>query len=343
MKTRYCIELALMLMPLLTACSNDSAEETTDIVSGTELQGITAAISTRAASAPSNTWDGRTSFRPNDSLVITEFHRNDNPLDCYTYSYKDGKQITFATNDGKSWTKTSKAKVYWTDAVSKHFMTAYSLPTDTFKWEQQDNNYYGEIDTASTIAGNDLLLLHDESQLATGNGAFAALTFHHALARVRVVCNIQGFSTATATNDQKAKVSDLLLLGQPYKYVWDLTSTGVTKASEDTITFKLLNAVPEGTGTADKKVFTFYGLVLPTDGDGRTANMTFKVNYPSALDPTQTVTNNYTTVLRNVKFVAGKTTTINISLNHESEKITTTVSFSDWQSTTEETSGELSM
>lgn len=305
-------------------------------------------------------------FESGDKITLTRIQRTANTISDFTYS-----NISFS-NSGGSWSRTTNpdSRIYWSDAENHHTFIGYSLPDETFvnKWKQKEQNsdiYYScigdpednseDIDFTSewnqdgTLAkdGNekikkeDLLLTHDQNKKAEPGGSVAKLYFYHALANVRVIVDIRGFSASADAMDTHSRVYDLILKKMPVMYKWqqqnakaepltgaDDLPTGSTWTWDLKKDIKTWQPHPEGTGTNAERVFTFYALAVP----GKTnLVMPFKVRYPKPLNPTETQEKDYTARLDNVELKAGYCTTINISLNHSNEEMTVGATYIDWE------------
>lgn len=305
-------------------------------------------------------------FESGDKITLTRIQRTANTISDFTYS-----NISFS-NSGGSWSRTTNpdSRIYWSDAENHHTFIGYSLPDETFvnKWKQKEQNsdaYYScignpendsedidftsewDTDGKETVSGNekikkeDLLLTHDLTKKAEPGGSVAKLYFYHALANVRVIVDIRGFSASADAMDTHSRVYDLILKDMPVMYKWqqkDAKAEPLTGADDlptgSTWTWDLKKDIktwqphPDGTGTNAERVFTFYALAVPG-----TTNlvMPFKVRYPKPLNPTDTQEKDYTARLDNVELKAGYCTTINISLNHSNEEMTVGATYIDWE------------
>lgn len=203
------------------------------------------------------------------------------------------------------------------------------------------------------IAAEDLLLTYNTQMQAEPGGSVAMLHYKHALASVRVVVNIQNFAADEKSADAKTLVSNLQILNQPWKYKWAQIPVdnvngiahpgwGVQKLDDEkTVTIKTWLRDPQGNGNNRNKTFTFRSLIVPGKQDSFPVK--FSVTYPDARDTTKTVTKIYKATLTHsgtenttsyregVYFEPGKTTTINISLNHANEEITIGAEYIDWE------------
>lgn len=224
---------------------------------------------------------------------------------------------------------------------------------------------------------DDLLLTFATDKVAETGGSVAKLYFHHALAMVRVIVNIQGFSASTDAADSKSEVSNMVLEDMLTLYKWRQQSycaealdatydnanveamygSGVTCDQKKDI--HLWIPRPAGTGTGVGKQFTFYGLAVPhtmgvdnaTGDKAENLHLQFKVHYQDPMNPwtdPETKQNpnmkdhTYTAVMPNsVKFSAGYCTTINVTLNHSNEQMTVGAEYMDWQYVETPDQGEL--
>lgn len=219
------------------------------------------------------------------------------------------------------------------------------------------------------IKCDDLLLTYDDNKVAETGGSVAKLYFHHALAQVRVIVNIQGFSASSGAADSKSVVSDMVLKNMLTMYRWRQQSSGAealdAEYDKDNITALYGSDIcdqkkdvhlwiprPDGTGSGTGKQFTFYALAVPrimgvdnatTDEEiAGNLNFEFKVTYPDPMHPLQNTTKTYRAHLPNtVEFRAGHCTTINITLNHNNEKMTIGAEYMDWQLVETPDEGEL--
>lgn len=220
------------------------------------------------------------------------------------------------------------------------------------------------------IQMDDILLTYDTDKKAEIGGSVAKLYFHHGLAQVRVIVNIQGFSASTDAADSRSVVSDMILKNMLTMYRWRQQSFA-TEALDATYDANNISEIyggsvtcdqkkdvhlwiprPEGTGTGTGKQFTFYALAVPRfmgvdnastpEQIAGNLNFEFKVTYPDPMNPVNNVTKTYRAHLPNqVEFRAGHCTTINISLNHSNEQMTVGAEYMDWQLVETPDQGEL--
>ena len=350
----------------LVACGDDGdlvLPNTQDVV---PLAGIDAEVysgaSTRAPALDKDNHVGRSVFVNADQMVLTSIKRTTNPVPQFSYK---GIVYDYLVEEGQtsgSWNRnenegcteadpnTVPLRIYWTDAASAHTYIGYSLPQpiNTFSWTETDGTYTGKLRSANSTTGetsatfidhttneniiqDDLLLTYDNAKLAEPGGSVAKVYFYHALANVRVIVNISGFSASDQHDDVKSNVHDMVLKEMPIEYQWDQTSAGVTALSNST-TMDTHMWIPrqDGTGTGVGKQFTFYALAVPRTGV--TQAISFKVTYPNPMKPDkELLTNTYTTSISGIEYRAGFCTTINITLNHQNEDITVGAEYMDWQ------------
>lgn len=226
----------------------------------------------------------------------------------------------------------------------------------TFTSKTESNGaVVNEVDFSDStkIAGEDILLTYDTDKQAETGGSVAILHYKHALASTKITVNILNFAADDNAQDVKTKVSDLQILDQPYKYMWgqipvsnvngiDHPGWGAQMITPNpdevpNVNIKTWLRDTEGNGTNRNKKFVFRSLIVP--GKQTEVKLRFKVTYPQALNPSETITKTYTATLRGTKpgdsngvyFEPGKTTNINISLNHKNEAITIGAEYVDWE------------
>lgn len=358
------------------------------------LKGIRAVIdngtSTRAV-APLVDSIGKYKFLPTDEIIFTKIQRTKHPIEGFSY-----KNVRYSsTADTASWTRENPEEdIFWSDGSEPHTFIGYILPhldaqkasALDYDWNylEEKGRYYGSIgnptknteddafiDYTSTSLGDpnytkayDLEKLRKEDLLLTydtemqNEDAFAVVHFHHALASVRVVVTISGFSTTGKDPDAETKVKDMLLHDQPTMYKWDGKSYKADPLEEedqsvlnginwgDNVTAPKWNQKKnmklwqsrEYRGSGASRTFTFYGIVTPGFQDE--VKMDFQVNYPDPLDPNQTnphrLEKTYTATLKlsndkKVEFRPGYCTNITINLNHKDEKMTVGAEYMSWQ------------
>ncbi len=401
-----------ILMALLAVACTPS-DELTHITSddAVPVAGVEASISgsgeTRAPSLVD--YVGRNVFVTGDHMVFTTLRRTQNPLAQFTYS-----GLEFANDNGwkRDETKGSSGsgdastfdKVYWSDAQHEHTYIGYSKPQVAgFDWHQSGTWYYGSLgnplnsdaidystvraadgtitsDGAQKLKDDDILVMYHTRLLADVGGSVATVLFHHALANVRVIVSITGFSSGPGSADDQSMVSDMELKQMLTLYKWNsdptmtqeqldaknpwalakfgdygnisaeaLSTTDVTASIygsgvsyDQRKDVKLWLPRPEGVGNDASRTFTFYALAVPTMIAANQQQFSFKVRYPDAMNPATTVTRTYTaTIPMEVEFRAGHCTTIHISLNHRNEKMTVGAEYMDWQFVDTPDQGEL--
>ena len=363
MMKRYKI-LFLAMTALLAACSTDEDVFSTG-EDALEIKGIQVAIAgedapiTRAATVdPLKVSVGRTKFVGDDEIVFTTIKRTKGPLDAFTYS-----NIHYQYN-GTNWERTPNGtnddpeKIYWTDGHSDHTFIAYNLPKG-YQWETKSNDtgsdtYAGELgkegektitfDRNEDIEKEDPLILFSDTTKADNGGLTTTVYFTHALSNVRAVVNIKDFAASATSVDTLVKVSNMVLYQQPCKYTWgakskdDVTALDFNNEQQVCKNITLWCAKPEGEGKAQSKTFTFYGLTTPQNANFHkvSANkmplkFSFEVEYPDAMDPSQTVKKTYQGEFGDtVHFNPGMCTTLNISLNHQNERMYMDVEYNEW-------------
>ena len=350
----------------LVACGDDGdlvLPNTQDVV---PLAGIDAEVysgaSTRAPALDKDNHVGRSVFLSADQMVLTSIKRTQNPVTKFSYKgivydYLVEKGQTFGSwnrDEKKGCTEadpiTVPLRIYWSDAASAHTYIGYSLPQpiNTFSWTETDGTYTGKLRSANSTTGetpatfidhttneniiqDDLLLTYDKAKLAEPGGSVAKFYFYHALANVRVIVNISGFSASDQHDDVKSNVHDMVLKEMPIEYQWNQTSAGVTALPNSTkMDTHMWIPRQDGTGTGVGKQFTFYALAVPRTEV--TQAISFKVTYPNPMKPDkELLTNTYTTSISDIEYRAGFCTTINITLNHQNEDITVGAEYMDWQ------------
>lgn len=380
----------ILFIVILASCSED-VNLSVDYTDAVEVPGVEAVISdgtsTRAAALDKDNYVGRSEFINGDVMLLTSIKRTVNPISQFTYydieySHTDGswnrKKETGYTGENQN----NPDRIYWSDAISAHTYIGYSLPQGTFDWKYNNESkvYYGSlgnpqadgiIDYSNTnddvtyktgndkIKSDDLLLTHAIDKVAETGGSVAKLYYHHALAMVRVIVNIQGFAASENSDDAKAVVSDMVLKKMLTMYKWTQGSYRAEALSDgdDTILSSLYEGEskpthnqrkdtklwiprPVGTGTGVGKQFAFYGLAVPVTSTDLT--FSFKVTYPDPMNPQgDPIKNPYLATLNSVEFRAGYCTTINITLNHQEEQMTVGAEYMDWQLVETPDEGEL--
>lgn len=195
----------------------------------------------------------------------------------------------------------------------------------------------------SRLKNEDLLLTYNTEQKADASGLNTIIYFRHALASLRVIVDIQGFSPSSTAEDTKTQVHDLIVKNQPWKYKWtqapqgtvngiDIPGWGVSNITADrdgTVDIKTWQPRPAGEGTGQAKKFTFYSLIVP--GKQENLALEFGVTYPKYLNPAETQTKKYNTIIPEIDFLPGYTTTVLISLNHNGEPVYIGAEYIDWE------------
>lgn len=360
----------------LMACTGEENMVTPDVREAVELTGIEAVVSgataTRAPALDKDHYVGRSAFVSNDVMVLTSIKRTGYPIPGFSYKGIEYKHTVEEGQTSGSWDRDvskgateastqSPERIYWSDAANPHTFIGYSIPQpiSSFKWGETSGTYRGALRaTAATSTGetyidhttnekiitDDLLLTYATDKVAETGGSVAKMYFHHALANVRVIVNISGFSVSETQADTRSVVRDMVLKDMPVKYKWDQQSAGVTALPEsenekkDT---KMWIPRAQGTGSGMGKQFVFYALAVPCTRAANEQKMQFVVEYqdpmypwknPSTQQDPNMIAHTYTAVMpRAVEFRAGYCTTINITLNHQNEDITVGAEYMDWQ------------
>lgn len=200
------------------------------------------------------------------------------------------------------------------------------------------------------ICQNDILLTHS-TEIKASN-AVAALKFYHGLAQVRVIVNISEFAASDGA-DTATVISDMELKEMLTLYKWKMADAktqalvsldndaealptlypGANVSYDQRKNMKLWIPNPKGVGVKANKTFTFYGLAVPTEiTSAKPLEMVFNVTYPNPMKPEdERVTHQYSATISDIRFDAGKCTTINIALNHKNEKLTVGAEYQDWE------------
>lgn len=348
--------------------ANSSAVELTGIETVIGNMNATRADAGNIGIKGTNGYIGRQFFHDGDKMTMTKFQRTDNPL--VLYSYKN-INYSSNSNGAWTRTTTEPDRIYWTDNSNYHTIIGYSCPKtwSEDKWtceSAEDLNYFGyfthndgvvDFTDSVKIANEDLLLSYNTEMQSEPGGYVAKLHYNHALASVKVTVNIMDFAADEELQDVKTQVTNLNILNQPWKYKWaqipvpdvndiDHPGWGVQKLNPDadeqqSVTLKTWLRDTEGIGTNRNKTFSFRSLIVPGKQDE--IAMSFTVKYPDAHNPAVMVTKTYKARLNHsgsheggnyregVFFEPGKTTTINISLNHKNEEITIGAEYIDWE------------
>lgn len=344
--------------------------------SGSELLSIDAVIGEPETRADYySDYVGRKTFGNGDAMNLNVMQRTTSPITYF--SYKDIHYVADQKeNSGLTWTRTLSdpyclaERIFWTDNKSGHTFIGFSKPqswTEENKWNKSDDGVYtgyfsatdGIVDFStvdadmtdgidpigSKLKAEDILLTYDTNKHPDIGGMTTTVHFRHALASLRVIVNIQGFSPNTTALDVQTTVSDLKVLNQPWKYKWtqkpsespvkgvDIPGWGVsdnTGTSDGKVEIKTWQPRPAGEGTGVSRKFTFYSLIVPGVQDNFAVQ--YKVTYPLYLDPSQTQNKEYEAKLEgDIKFLPGHCTTVNINLNHEGEPIYIGAEYIDWE------------
>ena len=302
----------------------------------------------QAEQKPDEIYVGRKQFVLNDAVFFTKIQRTAQPLDKFSYTDQTWKL-------GDSWThlpansEAKAQKIYWSDGHSAHTFVGYGLPQPTegktFDWERSEggNIFYGSIGekdatgqlvfTETLLQEEDLVLAHSEDLIPEKTTGIANVPFYHALAQVRVIVDLVGFSASEEAWDNGTRVSEMVLKQLPMGYRWLQAS----RAVEDVVAgdegahtqrdVQLWTPFEEGVNTGMSRQFHFYGLAVP--GERTKLPFRFKVRYP---DPTKkdAMKEEFYSTTATITFIGGKCTTIRISLNHESEDMTVSAIYVDW-------------
>ena len=346
-------------MAICVACSNDSDDnvstQNVKVLTGinADIYGTDAAI-TRASNTTEKEpiYVGRQVFVGGDKIVMTSFQRTDNPISDFTYNdirWKKGGnegETEGGWNRDNDDSENNEKKIYWSDAENYHTVVGYSIPQKmhTENWsktaEESVNNYEGQLtlsdnqviyDSIKNLTKDDVVLTYSKEIKSDATG-IATIYFRHALSCLTVDVNIQGFAATPGMGaeekDNASRVKNLIILDQPYKYIWKQTSNSVETRENDEskADIKAFTNNADGEGSGNGRRFYFHALAVPGSRDAITIK--FQVSYPDPLKPT--ITNTYKATAQNVNFLAGKRTTIKINLNHENEKITVGAVFDDW-------------
>ncbi len=211
------------------------------------------------------------------------------------------------------------------------------------------------------LKGEDILFAYHDDMVSVSGGSEALVTFQHGLANVKVVVNISGYTGSQA--DIQTRVSDLRLCGMHTMYKWTKNNGSATSLTADDKTaldalyrdnnvsyaqkkdIRLWLPDSEGTDVGSNRRFTFHGIVVPeTIGETVADRLTmqFTARYPNPIRPSEDVIYTYSATMPGaVTFYAGKTTTININLNHKDELITIGAEYNDWEFTDTPDQGSL--
>lgn len=351
----------------LLACGDDVCWVSPGTQDAVPLAGIEAEVySGTLTRAPAlEDYVGRSIFAHEDQMVLTSIKRTLSPISSFSYKGIVYNYLVESGQTAGSWNRddtkgsteadpnTVPVRIYWSDAASAHTYIGYSLPKprEGFTWNEAGGTYTGRLRSVSSpttgesassfidhttgdkIKTDDLLLTYDKGKLAETGGSVAKLYFYHALANVRVIVNISGFSANDELDDVKSHVHDMVLKDMPIDYQWDQTSHGVTATSGiQKMDTHMWIPITDGAGTGVGRKFTFYALAVPRNVESQT--ISFKVTYPDPMKPDDEghkLTNTYQTEITGIEYRAGYCTTINITLNHKDENITVGAEYMDWQ------------
>lgn len=305
----------------------------------------------QAEQKPDEIYVGRERFKVGDEVFFTKIQRTAQPLKQFSYTDQ-----TWKLED--SWThlptKTGgePQKIYWSDGHNAHTFVGYGLPQQaegkTFDWERKTEGsdiFYGLIGekgatdrlkfTETQLQDEDLVLAHSEDLIPEKTTGIANVPFYHALAQVRVIVDLVGFSASEEAWDNGTRVSEMVLKQLPMGYRWLQASRAVEDVVEgdegahNQRDVQLWTPTPflDGVNTGMSRQFYFYGLAVP--GERTDLPFRFKVKYPDPNDKTITKEKYYQTKAK-ITFIGGKCTTVRISLNHESEDMTVSAIYVDW-------------
>ncbi len=303
----------------------------------------------QAEQNPDEIYVGRERFEVGDKVFFTRIQRTVQPLGKFSYTdqmwkLEDSWTHLPATAGGEP------QKIYWSDGHNAHTFVGYGLPqrTDgkTFDWERKTEGasdiFYGLIGekdatnqlvfTETLLQEEDLVLAHSEDLIPEKTTGIANVPFYHALAQVRVVVDLVGFSASEEAWDNGTRVSEMVLKQMPMGYRWLQDSRAVVDVVEGEEVHtqrdvQLWTPFSEGVNTGMSRQFYFYGLAVP--GERTDLPFRFKVRYPDPNDKT-IMKEKYYQTKATITFIGGKCTTIRISLNHENEDMTVSAIYVDW-------------
>lgn len=307
----------------------------------------------QAEQKPDEIYVGRERFKVDDEVFFTRIQRTAQPLDKFSYTDQTWKLADSWTHLPAT-TGGEPQKIYWSDGHSAHTFVGYGLPQQatgkTFDWKRKkiegaSDIFYGSIGekgatdqlvfTEDLLQTEDLVLAHDLALIPEKTTGIANVPFYHALAQVRVIVDLVGFSASEEAWDNGSRVSEMVLKQMPMGYRWLQDSRAVqdvAEGDEGTHTqrdVQLWAPFPEGVNTGMSRQFYFYGLAVP--GKRTDLPFRFKVRYP---DPTKNdntiMKEEYYQTKATITFIGGKCTTVKISLNHESEDMTVSAIYVDW-------------
>ena len=303
----------------------------------------------QAEQKPDEIYVGRERFVRDDEVFFTRIQRTAQPLGKFSYTdqmWKLGESWTHQLADGE----TEAKKIYWSDGHNAHTFVGYGLPqrTDgkTFDWERKTEGasdiFYGLIGekdatnqlvfTKELLQEEDLVLAHSEDLIPEKTTGIANVPFYHALAQVRVVVDLVGFSASEEAWDNEAGGSEMVLNQMPMGYRWLQDARAVVdvvegKGVHTQRDVQLWTPFLGGVNTGMSRQFYFYGLAVP--GERTDLPFRFKVRYPDPNDKT-IMKEKYYQTKATITFIGGKCTTIRISLNHENEDMTVSAIYVDW-------------
>ena len=339
--------LSALLMFL--ACSS-ADEELQRNDENLEIRGVQATIAsntavTRAAQNAVNV--GRTAFVSGDMMVFARIKRTVSPLEQFSYT-----NIRYVYGSD-SWSRVKNGtpeKIYWTDGHSLHKFVGYSLPTSGYSWSAKENvgeslldstytaqlgaaysddiiDYTAngdDVKAAEAIAAEDLLLCFSPNTQAETGGLTTVVDYTHALSCVRVVVDIKNYYANAV--DTLLHVKDMIIKDQPTRFSWNADDDALTVSTDDSKKdIKLWNKDGKAVGKGDNKTFTFYGITTPQ------ANASLPFQFAVQYDPQKGDPVTYSGSFSGISFKRGKCTTLYISLNHQDEKIETSVEYNDWK------------
>ena len=339
--------LSALLMFL--ACSS-ADEELQRYDENLEIRGVQATIAsntavTRAAQNAVNV--GRTAFVSGDMMVFARIKRTVSPLEQFSYT-----NIRYVYGSD-SWSRVKNGtpeKIYWTDGHSLHKFVGYSLPTSGYSWSAKENvgeslldstytaqlgaaysddiiDYTAngdDVKAAEAIAAEDLLLCFSPNTQAETGGLTTVVDYTHALSCVRVVVDIKNYYANAV--DTLLHVKDMIIKDQPTRFSWNADDDALTVSTDDSKKdIKLWNKDGKAVGKGDNKTFTFYGITTPQ------ANASLPFQFAVQYDPQKGDPVTYSGSFSGISFKRGKCTTLYISLNHQDEKIETSVEYNDWK------------
>ena len=329
MRTKWILYIGMLVVTLTGCTTNDDLDTDAVHVNAIEMKGFEAVVEGMTSQAGTridalSDEVGRKTFASGDQAVFTTIKRTDNSIAAFTYS-----DITFNYN-GSQWNKDGTTNLYWSDATNDHTFIGYSLPHGTFDWTLSGESYIGTIGNGEAgesvtfsslddLKNEDLLITYSTTMTAN-TGSVPLVSFHHALGSVRVVVSIINGASSDA------RVTEMTLLHQPTKYVWDKTSWNVSPIAEESQARKNLQLcipTPEGTTSGANKEFTFYGMVIPqssaylsslTTEDYKKTEIEFKVTYTSSTSTPTTRKYKASSTSGTAYFDSGNNTTIKINV-----------------------------